>query len=81
METVQKFKTMSLMSDICTVLDQIRWEELKVSELKPTFYSEFISSNHTLSNHMGISQQLRGFVSQSTNASCIKRVKMGSFPY
>lgn len=81
METVQKFKAMSLISDICTVLDQIRWGELKVSELKPAFYPEFISPTHILSNYMAISLQLRGFVSQSTNVSCIEKVKMGSFPY
>lgn len=81
MEIVQKLKAMSLMSDMCTVLDQIRWGELKVSELKPAFYPELISSNHILSNYMAISLQLRGFVSQSTNVSYIERVKMGSFPY
>lgn len=62
METAQKFKAMLLISNICTVLDQIRQGVCKVSELKSAFYPELISSSHSLSSYMAISLQLRSFV-------------------
>lgn len=64
---------------ICRVLEQIRWGELKVSELKPAFYLELTSSNHILSNFMAISLQLRVCAGQSNNVSCIERVKWAAF--
>jgi len=80
METVQKFKAISLMSDISTVLEQIRWGELQVSELQPAFYPELISSAHIRSNCTAVSLQSRGFVGQPTNVSRIERVRTGSLP-
>lgn len=79
METVQKFKAMSLKSDICTVLEQIRWRQLKVSEFKPAFFPELISSNSILSTYVVISLQLSGFDSQAENISCIGRMKISRF--
>lgn len=38
MEIVQKPKDMSLKGDICRMLHQVRWQGLKISGFKPTFF-------------------------------------------